>query len=879
MSLLRNIAAGLRSLFRREQVDRELDEELGSYLEMEAAEKMRQGVSHKDALREVRLERGSLEVTKELVRSGGWESFVETCWQDLRFAIRMLRKNLGFTSVAVLVMALGIGANAAMFSVVNAVLLRPLSFNNPDRIVTLASLWKKNGGLGPVSAPDFRDWHDQSTAFDAMAYYENDDTAVTAGPVAEYAHVAMVSRELLRAFRVQPAVGREFSSDETKPGSDGAVIISSAFAVNHYGKPDAALGRKIRMLSRTLDVVGVLPPGFNFPSKTNIWFPANTIFRDDEFRSGHNYLVVGRLKHGVTLDQAQSQMTAIGSRLEEKYPDSNTDKNVAVARLRDDMVSNFRLTLWVMLAAVGVVLLIACANLASMLLAKAVGRSREIAVRAALGAGRGRIVRQLITESVVLALLAGALGVLLASWGARALVALAPTDVPRLSETSVDAHVLAFTFVVAVLASLLFGLAPALQVLHVDLNRSLKQATTRAGGAGIANRFRGALVVVEIALSMILLITAGLLLKSFVALQNVSLGFRPERVLVMESSVPASDLESQKRATRFYRELIAELARIPGVFNVGATRTLPGHVASGGGYWIDHSPEPTLLTYPPVNAVFSIVAPGAFATLGIPLLQGRDFNDSDTYDAPFSAIINEKLAKDTFHGQNPIGHVIHWGLDTSDPMTIIGVVGDVRQHGPAQPPQPEIFGAYQQHPDPSTDLKVLVRTALEPNALSETIRQRAQALSPDVPVKFTTMEASLSENVATPRFRTLLLGVFAALAVALAMAGVYGVMSYVVGQRSNEIGLRMALGASRSAVLRLILRQALGLTGSGIVVGFLSAAAVTRLLQSMLFEVKTTDPLTYIVVIVSLAVVALAASYIPAHRATRVDPIVTLRYE
>ncbi len=857
MSLLRNITSGLRSLFRKGQVDRELNEELGSYLEMEAAEKMRQGVSHKDALREVRLERGSLEVTKELVRSGGWESFVETCWQDLRFAIRMLRKNLGFTSVAVLVMALGIGANAAMFSVVNAVLLRPLSFNNPDRIVTLASLWKKNGGLGPVSAPDFRDWHDQSTAFDAMAYYENDDTAVTAGPVAEYGHVAMVSREFFRAFRVQPAVGREFSSDETKPGSDGAVMISSAFAVNHYGKPDKALGRKIRMLSRTLDVVGVLPPGFNFPSKTNIWFPANTIFRDDEFRSGHNYLVVGRLKHGVTLDQAQSQMTAIGSRL----------------------VSNFRLTLWVMLAAVGVVLLIACANLASMLLAKAVGRSREIAVRAALGAGRGRIVRQLITESLVLALLAGALGVLLALWGERALVALAPTDVPRLSETSVDAHVLAFTFVVAVLASLLFGLAPALQVLHVDLNRSLKQATTRAGGAGIANRFRGALVVVEIALSMILLITAGLLLKSFVALQNVSLGFRPERVLVMESSVPASDLESQKRATRFYRELIAELARIPGVFNVGATRTLPGHVASGGGYWIDHSPEPTLLTYPPVNAVFSIVAPGAFATLGIPLLQGRDFNDSDTYDAPFSAIINEKLAKDTFHGQNPIGHLIHWGLDTSDPMTIIGVVGDVRQHGPAQPPQPEIFGAYQQHPDPSTDLKVLVRTALEPNALSETIRKKAQALSPDVPVKFTTMEASLSENVATPRFRTLLLGVFAALAVALAMAGVYGVMSYVVGQRSNEIGLRIALGASPGDVLRLILRQGLALTAAGIVLGLLCAAAVTRLLQSMLFEVNATDPLTYVLVITALGAVALAASYVPARRAMRVDPMIALRYE
>src|SRR5260221_9984624 len=412
----------------------------------------------------------------------------------------------------------------------------------------------------------------------------------------------MVSREFFRAFRFQPAVGREFSSDETKPGSDGAVIISSEFAVNHYGKPDAALGRKIRMLSRTLDVVGVLPPGFNFPSKTNIWFPANTIFRDDEFRSGHNYLVVGRLKHGVTLDQAQSQMTAIGSRLEEKYPDSNTDKNVAVARLRDDMVSNFRLTLWVMLAAVGVVLLIACANLASMLLAKSVARTREIAIRAALGAARGRIVRQLITESVVMALLAGAVGVLLALWGSRLLVALAPGDVPRLSEVGIDAPVLAFALGVSVLASLLFGLVPALQILRVDLNKSLKQGTTRTSGGSIADRMRALLVVAEIAVSMRMLTGAGLLLKSFIALQNVTLGFRPERVLVMEASVPASDVESARRATRFYKDLLAELATLPGVLNVGATRTTPGQVSSSGGYWIDHLPAELNVSAP--QAVF-----------------------------------------------------------------------------------------------------------------------------------------------------------------------------------------------------------------------------------------------------------------------------------
>ena len=643
-------------------------------------------------------------------------------------------------------------------------------------------------------------------------------------------------------------------------------MVSCDFAVSHYRNPNDALGQKIHMFDRTLDVVGVLPPGFHFPNKTDIWLPANTIFRDNENRGGHNYLVVGKLKPGVTLEQAQAQMAAIGARLEARYPDSNTNESVAVARMRDDMVGNFQLTLWVMLAAVGVVLLIACANLASMLLAKAVGRSREIAVRAALGAGRGRIARQLITESLVLALLSGAIGVLLAVWGERALVVLAPTDVPRLSETSVDARVLAFTFVVSVLASLLFGLAPALQVWRVDLNKSLKQGTTGAA--------RG-LVVAEIALSIMLLITAGLLLKSFVALQNVSLGFRPERVLVMGTSFPASDPESQKRAVLFYKELLGEIAATPGVLKVSAVRTLPVRISANGTYFID---QRTDIANPP-HAVYSIAAPGAFATLGIPLVEGRDFDDRDTFDAPFTAIVNQKLATETFPGQDPIGHLINWGMDSPEPMKIVGVVGNVRQAGPAASPESEIFAPYLQHPGPSTGLNILARTALEPDALFQTLRQKAQALSPNVPVKFTALQASVSENVAAPRFRTLLLGGFAALAVILAMAGIYGVMSYVAGQRSNEIGLRMALGASRSDVLWLIVRQALALAGAGIVLGLLCAAAVTQLLQSMLFEVNPTDPLTYIAVIAALAAVVLGASYIPARRAMRVDPMVALRYE
>ena len=877
MSRLRGWLLRLGGLFRRDQRERELAAEMESHLQMHIEDNLRSGMSRGAARREAQMKLGGVEQTKEICRDRRSLPFLETLFQDLRFAGRMLMKNPGFTAVAVVIMALGMGANTAMFSVVNAVLLKPLAFADPDRIVTLGSLWKGQPGHGNVSAPDFHDWHDQGTAFEGMAYYDDGDVAVTAGLVAEYAHVAEVTPEFFHVFQVEPVGGREFTTDETKQGSSGAVIISSSYSASHFGGNSSALGHAVHLGGRTLDIVGVMPPGFHFPDKTDIWFPANTIYPETESRSGHNYLVVARLKSDVTLEQAQAKMTIIGRRLEEKFPDSNKGKNVAVTRLRDEMVSNFRLTLYVMLAAVGLVLLIACANLANMLLAKAVARTREIAIRAAVGATRSRIVRQLITESIVMALLAGAVGVLLAIWGARVLVALAPADVPRLTETGIDGHVLAFAFGVSVVASLLFGLAPALQVLRIDLNNSLKQGTARAAGGSIADRMRGALVVGEIALSLMLLAAAGLFIKSFLALENVALGFRPEHVLVVATSVPASDLESARRATRFYKDLLPRLRALPGVLAAGATMAPPGKVHSNGGYWIDHLPQEFSVNGP--QAVFSVVAPGTLATLGIPLELGRDFNDSDTYDAPFAAVVNEALAKSAFPSQDPIGHFIYCGLDSMNPMKIVGVVGNIRQYGPAREPSPEIYMAYEQHPFPATHLSMVIRTALEPTLLSEAVRRKANEGSVDVPVKFTTMEASLAENVAAPRFRTLLLGIFAGLAVCLAMAGVYGVMSYVVGQRSNEIGLRMALGARPGDALRLVLGQALTLAGTGMVIGLVGAFVVTRLLGSMLFGVEATDPATYAGVVALLGIVALVASYIPARRAARVDPIVALRYE
>jgi putative ABC transport system permease protein len=795
---------------------------------------------------------------------------------DLKFGLRSLLKNPGFTLLAVLVMALGIGANTAVFSVVNAVLLKPLAYQNPDRIVTLSSLWQKSGSHGTVSAPDFHDWHDQSSAFAAMAYYANDETAVTAGSSAEYGRVAMVTPEFFRVFSLKPAVGRTFTSEEQKQGGTPAVVISHSFWQSHFGGNQRALGQTVKMLDKTFSIVGVLPQGFHFPEKTEIWFPAST-YEENDHRSAHNYLVVGRLKPEVTLEQAQAQMTSIGTRLEQQYPASNKGKNVAVTRMRDEMVSNVQLTLYLLLGAVALVLLIACANVANLLLAKATTRTREIAIRAAVGASRARIIRQLITESMLMALVAGVAGLVLAVWGSAALVALAPTYVPRLAETSIDGWVLAFTLGVSVIASLLFGLAPALHASRVDLNDALKQGGGRALVGGGAGRMRGALVVAEIALSVILLAGAGLLIKSFNALQNVALGFNPERVLVMESSVPASDLKSAQRATRFYKDLLRDVAALPGVTASGATRTLPGHVISNGGYWLDHLPPLDQMSVTAPQAVFSIVTPGAFRTLGIPVRTGRDFNGGDVYEAPFSAIVNEALVRKSFPGQDPIGRVIFCGMDSLNPMKIVGVVGDVRQFGPAREPWPEIYMPFEQHPEPSTGLSILVRTANDPGTLQETLRRKTRERSPDVPVKFTSMDASLAENVAAPRFRTLMLGIFAAVAVCLAMAGVYGVMAYLVSQRSNEIGLRMALGASPRDISRLVLREGMLLAGTGLVLGLAGAVAATRLLTSMLFEVKPGDPLTYAAVAILLAIVALAASYIPARRASRLDPLATLR--
>ena len=867
----------LRSLFRRSQVEQELDEELRYHIDRQIEEHIAKGMKPEEARYAALRALGGIEQRKEECRDMRRVNYFDDLLRDLRYAGRNLRRNRGFATLTILIMALGIGANTAVFSVINAVLLRPLSYRDPGRIVTLSNASKNPEATAlsrQVSIPNFEDWQAQSSSLEAMAYYGSRERAVILGSTPEYARVTDVSPDFFRVFAVEPLAGRSFTPEETKRGSSGAAMISYTYWQSHFGGATSALGQTVHA-SEPLSIVGVLPPGFRFPDNTDIWVsevgPAG-------HRGGQNFLSVGRLKTGAPLEQAQAEMTAIAWRLEQQFPETNRGQSVAVTRLRDDMVGGVRLTLYLLLGSVTVVLLIACANTTTLLLAKASTRGREIALRAALGASRKRIARQLITESLLLALVAGLAGLALAYWGSKTLVALAPADVPRLAEAGIDRWVLGFTLGISVITSLLFGSIPAFYASKVDLSDALKQGGNRIATGGRMASIRGFLVMVEIALAVTLVCASGLLIKSFVALNNVALGFQPQRVLVMRATVPAPPSEDIARTRQFFSDMLARLAKTPGVVAAGATMAPPGYVDSSGAYLLDQLPaQPDWMRAP--SAVLSVVAPGTFASLGIPLKSGRDFSESDTLDRPFVAVVNEALVRKSFPNRNPLGRTIFCPFDSFQGMMIIGVVGDVRQRGPELEPMPECYIPYGQHDFNGATLSLVVRSTGDPNALAQTVRHMAHENNPNVPMKFTTMEAILSENVAAPRFRTVLFSVFAGLAVCLAIAGIYGVMAFTIDRRSSEIGLRIALGASRGSVVRLVLRQGLALAGIGLVLGLAASIACTRLLRTMLFQVQPNDPTVYLAVALLVGLVALAAGYLPASRAAKIDPVIALRQE
>jgi predicted permease len=600
----------------------------------------------------------------------------------------------------------------------------------------------------------------------------------------------------------------------------------------------------------------------------------------NESRSAHNYRAVARLAPGVSVAQAQSEMTGIAARLIEQYPQSNADKGAAVVPLQDIVVGDTRQTLFVLLAAVAFVLLIACANVANLLLARAAARGRELVVRAAVGAGRMRLVRQMLTESAVLALVSGVGGVIIARWGVMALLAFAPPDLPRLDEVTVDMVALAFALGISLAASFIFGLAPAWHVSRVDLADGLRQSG-KGSALGVRSGWaRKAFVVAEIALAVTLVMGAGLLGRSLIALANVDMGFQGDRLVVLRTTVPVSGRPQFARAMEIYRNTLTELRTIPGVIAAGGVTSLPTLVRSNGGYWVEGAPGPEVLGVRSPQALFNVATPDYFRTLQVAVVRGRDFNDGDRIDAPFVAIVNEQLAKDSFPGVDPIGRTIRAGLDSLEPMTIVGIVKDVRTRGPNRPVQAELFFPYEQHQGPATSLNLVMRTGVaDPLTIGATAARQIRGRYPEVPVRIETMEMTMAGATATPRFRTGLLVVFAVVALLLAIAGVYGVMAYTVSQRVPEIGLRVALGASPADVIGLVLREGALLVVIGLVVGAALSYAGAQFISGLLFGVSARDPLVFAAVSALVATAAMAACLVPGRRALRIDPLLALRTE
>ena len=807
--------------------------------------------------------------------------------QDVRYAWRSMRRQPAFVALAVGTLALGIGANAAIFSVVNAVLLRPLHYQQPERIVAINNLWRKSTVSSSISAPDFHDWHDTASSFAAMAYYTGGETSVSVSGAADYGTVIRVTPGFFNAFGVGPSMGRVFESVDETPGSPFTAVVSHDFWMRRFGGRPDAIGSTASFGERTFTIVGVMPPGFRFPTRTDLWYPA-WVQPETTSRGAHNYRVVARLKDDVALTQAQAEMTALAARLEQAYPATNAEKGVVIVPLQEQLVGDTRPTLSLLAGAVGLVLLIACANVANLLLARATARRSELGVRAALGASRGRLVSQLVTESAMLALTAGALGLVLARWSMAAVVAAAPAGLPRLGEVGIDGRVLLFALAVSIASSLVFGVMPALQASRVDLNQSLRQGGRGGALGGVGARLRSVLVVAEIALAVALVVGASLLIRSFIALGHVSLGFSADHLLVLETSVPTRidlrNIAGAQRATAFYTDVLLRLASVPGVTSVAGIRGLPaargrfGH-ESNGGYWLEGGQDPSVAGVRLPQAAFTVTTPDYFKTMQIPLRRGRDFSARDRYDAPFVVIVNEALARQAFGDADPIGRNLACGMDSPKFMTIVGVVGDVRSSDPSKQPGPEIYLPFEQHPVTATSLALVARTATEPMNVANTFREIIRSVNGDVPVRTSTMNDALSISVATPRFRTLLIGVFAFFALALAIAGVYGVMAYAVSRRTSEIGVRMAMGAASTDILRLVMGQGLRLALIGIAIGCALAFALAQLLRGMLFAVAPADPVVFVAVPLALLATVAAATAVPALRAARVDPMQALRAE
>jgi len=868
----------IRALFRRDAVLRDIDEELRAHLEMEADANRELGMSDEDADRAARKSFGNLGTIKDRayeVRGGG---FMETLWQDLRYGARWLLKHPGFTLVAVATLAIGIGANTAIFSIVNAVLLRPFPFPQPDRIVMVS----EDAASPVVSYPNFADWKDDRNLFaSTSALRPNESYNFTGGDEPERLQGRLVSAGFLSTLKVKPLLGRDFVADDDRPGATPTVLLSHAFWNRRFNADQAIVGTPITLNNQRYTVVGVLPRDFQFDADADVTIPIG--LSADRFKArgaDPGIAVVARLLPSATVQQARTALNVVYARLEHEYPASNTGRRAYLRPMHEYFVGSARQPLLILLGAVGLVLLIACANVANLLLVRGSARKREISVRIALGANRRRIIRELLTGSFLLALIGAALGVLLAHWGTAFVAKQLPESIPRLSEANVDLRVLLFTVGASVLTGLLFGLAPALQASRLNLVDALKDGDR--GSAGSRQRLRSALVVCEVALTLTLLVGAGLLIQSFLRVMRVDPGFRSDSVLTMQVSVNNPD---GKQVDLFFRQLQENVRGLPGVKSVAVSNGLPLAGVNHPNYFIEGRPLPKNGAAPIANRY--TVSPGYFQTMGIELVKGRVFTSQDTPATSLVAVIDEALAQRTFPNEDPIGKRLAQSRDFTPAYEIVGIVRHVEQYNldnPAIRPPQFYFSFNQISPDrlPGTTQRInlLVRTAVEPTSLTSAVRAEIAALNKDQAVfNVRTMDDIVSQSVAPRRFSMMLLTVFAVAALLLASIGIYGMISYTVAQRTREIGLRITLGAQHGNVLKMVIGEGMKLALIGIALGLIASFALTRTMKNLLFGVSTSDPLTFLGITMLLALVALLACWIPARRATKVAPLVALRYE
>jgi len=807
---------------------------------------------------------------------------VQFFWQDLRYGFRTLLRNPGFCAVAILALALGIGPNTAIFTMVNAVLLKPLPVPEPNRVVMIwGTLLKSGFDQMPVSAADYLEWKKQAHSFDQMSAafaIPEFGLNVSGAGDPERVSAALASKEFLPALGIKPIVGRNFLPEEDRPGGPPAVLISHALWQRRFHSDPAAIGRSLTVDGIPRTVVGVVPHELGEMVAADLWLPT-AINPNNPERQNHQFGIVARLKPGVTVAESRAEMAVIARRLESAYPATNTGWGVALFPMAEMFTGRIRPVLLILLGAVGLLLLIACANLANLLLARAATREKEIAIRGALGAGRLRLIRQLLTESLVLALAGGALGLILAAWGVRLLRSVVPDMFPMLQHMSVDVPVLAFTFGISILTGLLFGLVPAWRSSHTDLNTTLKEAAGRSESAGGSHRIRSFLLAGEVALAVLLSVSAGLLLRSFVRVTEVNPGMRTANILTMNLSLPEVKYDTpQKRAT-FYKDLIERVDALPGVRSAGAVVFLPLRVSIlSFRIWVNSF---TIEGRPPVPqdkqplADYRPATPGYFNTMGIALRQGRLFDQHDDLDAKRVVLVNEAMVRKHFPHENPLGQRIVMGK----PMEIVGVVADAKLYGLDAPVEPAVYVPHAQHSGDSS-MAVVVRTEGDPTVVAAAVRREILKLDPEQPISnVRSMEQVLSDSLMLRRVAMLLLTVFASLALTLATVGIYGLTAYSVSRRTHEIGLRVALGASQSQILRMVVGRGLVTSLIGAAIGVAAAFELTRGLSGMLYGVTATDPLVFAGVPLLLIAVSVLASYVPARKATRIDPLVALRYE